>query len=178
MHEVLKVAGVDKRIVLAGFCALLGACDVTGFRRPELTISVYADKPVATAYIFRVAVNGKVHDIALNTGFKGLSKIRTVGPRQGDRAVTAQLLTPPDSVIAHVAFTQAYRSGFRYWIAAYIGAHPAVGTPAQRLVERCGSAVFPLLIHHAHSSAQYDTVFVIQGGVPKDALCRDPGEAI
>ena len=138
---------------------LVSACSVTDPKEPDLTISLTSDVPLSSSHVFRVEVDGTRYDLPLGSATTRYSMDRTV-PRTGSFNVTASLLDGSNPV-ASASFLQVFERDRDHWVSAIIA--------LQRPVGHCFGTMIAL--PYLTTSAAADSVFLMYGSIPKDAVC-------
>jgi hypothetical protein len=142
---------------------LLPGCGVLDVEEPDLSVSLHSDAPLPRAYTFRVTVDGERFDLRVDSGFVAQADREVGVSREGDLHVTAELLDPMGRLVADTSFTQTYDNDSNHWVSGHIGERRPVGF--------CIGNVYAVRIDPPVATARADSLFVMVGSIPKDAIC-------
>lgn len=115
---------------------------------------------VGTAFVLRTDIGGKRRVELATDAARGRHASTDVrGDQYGNVPVRVMLLTASGDSVAAVSFFQDFHRGYQHWVAALVG--------PQRPLGICTGAVVasPLTVGNT------DTLFVMYGNIPDDAVC-------
>lgn len=150
-------------LAVASTLALAGCSDVLGIGGPKIVVSVARQSNVGDPLLLQAAIGGRRVEVesprTLDDYDDGYREVR--GPRFGDVPVHATVLTTSRDTLATVEFTQTFRRGERHWISAVVGPDRPDGF--------CIGNIVAAPLRTAPAGA--DSLFVMYGGIPEDAIC-------
>lgn len=142
---------------------LLAGCSLTGPERPDLSISLRSDVDLPPGSLFRVVIDGQSHDLELGAQRDTRYSIDRHAPRTGEFAVAASLVNASQATLASATFMQEYVADANHWVSAWVG--------EQRPIGHCFGTLVPVPIVPPLAAPRADSMFVMYGRIPKDAVC-------
>lgn len=140
---------------------LTGACNPLD-EGPAVSISAYADVALPPGHVFEVTIAGVRHEVQMGSDRHTRYEINREAPRTGQLDVTARLRGPAGVSRAEGTFRQRFQDGSNHWVAGHVGTHRPVG--------HCIGSLLAIGIDPA-PAAGADTLFILYGGIPNDAVC-------
>lgn len=142
---------------------LLAGCSLVDPERPDLSISLRSDVDLPPGTVFRVVIDGQSHDLQLGSQRDTRYSIDRQAPRAGEFAVTASLVSASQTTLAAASFVQQYVPDADHWVSAWVGEHRPIG--------HCFGTLVPVPIVPPLAAPRADSLFVMYGRIPKDAVC-------
>lgn len=142
---------------------LLAGCSLLGPERPDLSISLRSDVDLPAGAVFRVVIDGQTHDLELRSQRDTTYTIDRRAPRTGELAVAASLVSPSQTTLAAASFVQQYVPDADHWVSAWVNERRPFG--------HCTGTLVPVPIEPPLVASRADSLFVMYGRIPKDAVC-------
>ncbi len=143
--------------------ALIGCSNILGVGGPQVSVSLEARQGLTAGAKLRADIGGQVIQLAPTTGVAPRTSAEVRGSRYGEVPVSVTLLGASGDTLAAIGFTQRFERGHNHWIAAIVGDRRPIGPCIGNL------AVVPVLATMLETSP--DTLFVMHGSIPKNAIC-------
>ena len=162
-----RVRAGMRRLLLLPALALIGCSEFAGSGGPEISLHALVTSTVAERPLLRVDIAWRRETIEADlSGFRPGRSTEIHGPRYGDVPVRVTLLSSEGAPLAAVEFVQEFARNNNHWVTAVIGTHRPGGFCIGAL------EVVPLPVGaFPESAAVQDTLFVMHGRMPKDAIC-------
>jgi len=146
--------------------ALLGCSDLFGPSGPEISVSLELRQPLGALPLLRADIGGRAVQLTATAAEPGGASREVRGPRYGQVPVRVTLTTPSGEQLAMVEFSQWFYRNSKHWVAAVVGQRHPMGHCIGTL------AVAPILVGTPSGSGSgTDTLFVMYGSIPDDAIC-------
>lgn len=142
---------------------LLQGCSLVGPERPDLSISLRSDVDLPPGSVFRVIIDGRTHDLELGSQRDTRYSIDRQAPRTGEFSVAASLVNASQTTLAAASFVQGYVADADHWVSAWVGERRPFG--------HCIGTLVPVPIVPPLVASRADSLFVMYGRIPKDAVC-------
>jgi hypothetical protein len=139
----------------------LFACSIFRPEAPDLSISVQPEVSVPSSTAFHVTVGGRNFELQLGPE-RIRYAIKSHAPQTGELPVSVALRSPTNTTVAEAAFNQVYEEGSNHWVAGNIGTRRPIGHCIGTLL---AVPITPPI------TAGGDTLFIMYGSIPKDAIC-------
>lgn len=152
MHRILACLSI---LVAASGCSILFGPD-----EPDVTISLSAGDDVERAMALDVGLGGRVFRVEANSSSPPMT---ARAPDVGAHTVRVELVEVPDEVLATAQFSQTFQEDYDHWIAGIVGVYRPVG--------HCIGELIVVPLEPAGSQTEPDTLFLMHGGIPRDAVC-------
>ena len=146
-------------VAVCATVAMLGCSSVLGSNAPEVTLSLRSEEAVPAYQRLDVTIGGR--EFRLEPLDEGASE-RVRAPRVGELPVRVTLVDHHSVSAAAVEFTQRYQEDSNHWVSVLVGLRRPLGHCFGQLI------VTPLSLA---GTANPDTMFVMYGGLPKNAVC-------
>lgn len=140
-------------VVLAA--AVVSACGILGPSGPNLSLRLEV-RPDAAAAPSEVGMAVEVGGRPFALDRPGTLDVHA--PGTGEKDVVVELWGPSGTLLRH-AFTHDFRAGSDHWIHALVGG----ARPLGHCIGRLTALALP--------DAAPDTVFILDGSLPEDAVC-------
>lgn len=162
-----RVRAGMRRLLLLPALALLGCSGVFSPDGPDISLSGDLNRAVARAPVLQVTIGGRQVNLPFSDGVAGAKVLKRIrGPRYGDVPVRVALVSPQGDSLAAVTFRQDFERDNNHWVSVLVGTYRPQGFCIGVL------EVIPLRANaFPESAAVQDTLFVMHGRIPKDAIC-------
>lgn len=156
-----------RRLLLPAALALFGCSGVFSPDGPDISLSGDVNRAVAQVPVLRVTIGWRQVDLPFRARDAGAGVAKQIrGPRYGTVPVRVALISADGDSLAAVAFTQEFARDHNHWVSAIIGTYRPDGFCIGELdVVPLPVGAFP------ESGTVPDTLFVMHGRIPKNAIC-------
>ena len=160
MARVVPDFGLAERLTVMAVAVVLSGCSsILGLQDPDVSLGLRSESGYEWIGSYQVDIDGRAFR------FEPATELRrqVEAPKSGELQVRVTLRDTAAETLAVADFTQSFDDDRNHWVSGLIG--------LQRPFGHCIGELTVLPLPRRAGEEQADTLFLMHGSIPKDAVC-------